>query len=68
MKYLKNYQVGEPVFLTENGMYRFVVIDIEDYEFDKAEKRLLEILQEAEANVKNVKGQLLLEKLKIIHL
>lgn len=56
MKYLKNYQVGEPVFLTENGMYRFVVIDIEDYEFDKSEKRLLEILQEAEANVKNVKG------------
>jgi hypothetical protein len=55
MKYLKNYQVGEPVFLTENGMYRFVVIDIEDYESIK-QKRGFRDLQEAEANVKNVKG------------
>lgn len=39
---LKNCQVGEPVFLTKNGRGRFVVMDIEDYERDKAEKKLLE--------------------------
>ena len=49
---LKNCQVGEPVFLTKNGRGRFVVMDIEDYERDKAEKKLLEKLQEAEAAVK----------------
>ena len=36
---LKNCQVGEPVFLTKNGRGRFVVMDIEDYERDKAENR-----------------------------
>ena len=35
---LKNCQIGEPVFLTKNGRGRFVVMDIEDYERDKAEK------------------------------
>ena len=50
---LKNCQVGEPVFLTKNGRGRFVVMDIEDYERDKAEKKLLEKLQEAEAAVKD---------------
>ena len=37
---------------------RFVVIDIEDYERDKAEKKLLEKLQEAEATVEDGKGWL----------
>ena len=45
---LKNCQIGEPVFLTKNGRGRFVVMDIEDYERDKAEKKLLEKLHEAE--------------------
>ena len=35
---LKNCQVGEPVFLTKNGRGKFVVMDIEDYEREKAEK------------------------------
>lgn len=38
---LKNCQVGKPVFLTKNGRGRFVVLDIEDYERDQAEKKLL---------------------------
>lgn len=42
---LKNCQVGEPVFLTKNGRGRFVVMDIEDYERDKVEKKLLEKLR-----------------------
>ena len=35
---LKNCVVGEPVFLTKNGRGKFVVMDIEDYEREKAEK------------------------------
>ena len=61
---LKNCQVGEPVFLTKNGRGRFVVMDIEDYERDKAEKKLLEKLQEAEVAVKDGKGWLSLDELK----
>ena len=61
---LKNCQVGEPVFLTKNGRGRFVVMDIEDYERDKAEKKLLEKLQEAEAAVKDGDGWLSLDELK----
>lgn len=35
---LKNCQVGEPVFLTKNGKGKLVILDIEDYEKDRAEK------------------------------
>ena len=50
---LKNCQVGEPVFLTKNGRGKFVVMDIEDYEREKAEKKLFMKLQEAEEAVKD---------------
>lgn len=43
---LENCQAGEPVFLTKNGRGRFVVMDIKEYERDKAEKKLLEKLQQ----------------------
>ena len=45
---LKNCQAGEPVFLTKNGRVHFVVMDIEDYERDRAEKKLLMKLQKME--------------------
>ena len=61
---LKNCQVGEPVFLTKNGRGRFVVLDIEDYEKDQAEKKLLMKLQEAEEAVKDGEGWLSLDELK----
>lgn len=61
---LKNCHVGEPVFLTKNGRGRFVVLDIEDYERDRAEKKLLAKLQEAEDAVKDGEGWLSLEELK----
>ena len=61
---LKNCQVGEPVFLTKNGRGRFVVLDIEDYERERAEKKLLLKLQEAEDAVKDGNGWLSLEELK----
>ena len=38
---LKNCHKGEPVYLTKNGRGRFVVMDFEDYERDRAEKKLL---------------------------
>ena len=61
---LKNCQVGEPVFLTKNGRGRYVVIDIEEYEREKAEKKLLMKLQEAEEAVKDGEGWLSLDELK----
>lgn len=63
---LKNCQVGEPVFLTKNGGGRFVVLDIEDYERERVEKKLLKKLQEAEEAVKDGKGWLSLDKLKAV--
>lgn len=61
---LKNCRKGEPVFLTKNGRGRFVVLDIEDYERERAEKKLLVKLQEAEEAVKDGKGWLSLDELK----
>lgn len=61
---LKNCQAGEPVFLTKNGRGRFVILDIEDYEREKSEKRLLLKLQEAETAVRDGNGWLTLDELK----
>ncbi|HIW42384.1 MAG TPA: type II toxin-antitoxin system prevent-host-death family antitoxin [Candidatus Mediterraneibacter vanvlietii] len=63
---LKNCHQGEPVFLTKNGRGRFVVLDIEDYERDRAERKLLVKLQEAEEAVKDGKGWLDLDELKAL--
>ncbi|WP_310603498.1 type II toxin-antitoxin system prevent-host-death family antitoxin [Anaerosporobacter sp.] len=59
---LKNCQIGEPVFLTKNGRGRFVVMDIEDYEREKAERKLLTKLQEAEDAVSDGNGWLTLDE------
>ncbi len=61
---LKNCHKGEPVYLTKNGRGGFVVMDIEDYERDHAEKKLLMKLQEAEEVVKDCEGWLNLDDLK----
>ena len=61
---LKNCHVGAPIFLTKNGRGRFVVLDIEDYERDRAEKKLLMKLQEAEEAVKDGDGWISLDELK----
>ena len=63
---LKNCHKGETVYLTNNGRGRFVVIDIEDYERERAEKKLLMKLQEAEEAVKDGKGWLDLDELKTL--
>lgn len=61
---LKNCQKGEPVFLTKNGRGKFVVMDIEDYERERAEKKLLTKLQEAEAAVRDASAWMSLDELK----
>ena len=65
-QHLKNCHKGEPVYLTKNGRGRFVVIDIEDYERERAEKKLLMKLQEAEEAVKDGEGWLDLDELKTL--
>ena len=55
---------GRASFLTENGRGKFVVLDIEDYEKDRAEKKLLAKLQEAEEAVVDEKGWMSLSDLK----
>jgi len=61
---LKNCHKGEPVYLTKNGRGRFVIMDIEDYEQDREQRKLLLKLKEAEDTVKNDEGWLNLEELK----
>ena len=63
---MKNCRKGEPVYLTKNGRGRFVVMDIEDYERERAEKKLLLKLYEAEEAVKDGEGWLDLAELKKI--
>ena len=63
---LKNCHKREPVYLTKNGRGSFVVMDIEDYERDHAEKKLLMKLQEAEDVVKDCEGRLNLDELKVM--
>ena len=60
---LKNCHKGEPVYLTKNRRGRFVVMDIEDYERNRAEKKLLMKLREA---VKDGEGWLDLDELKAL--
>ena len=63
---LKNYHKGKPVYLTKNGRGCFVVMDIEYYKWDCAEKRLMLKLQEAEEAVKDGEGWLDLDELKAL--
>ncbi len=56
--------LGGPVFLTKNGRGKYVVLDIEDYERDRAEKKLLMKLKEAEEAVREGDGWLSLDELK----
>lgn len=61
---LKYCQAGEPVFLTKNGRGRFVVMDIEDYNREQAEKKLLQKLHQAEKAVKSGTEWISMEELK----
>jgi malate/lactate dehydrogenase len=49
---LRDIAVGEPVFLTENGKSRYVLIEMREYERQKAEFQLLSELMKADESVK----------------
>ena len=61
---LKSCQIGEPVFLPQNSRDKFVVIDIEGYERENVEKKLLMKLQEAEDVVRDESAWMSLDELK----
>jgi PHD/YefM family antitoxin component YafN of YafNO toxin-antitoxin module len=54
----------EAVFLTQNGRGRFVVLDINDYEREREQKKLMMKLRKAEEAVKDGEGWLTLDELK----
>lgn len=58
---LKECQNGEPVFLTKNGRGKYVLLDIKEYERQKAVLELLSKLAEAEAAIKTGEEWLSLE-------
>ena len=45
---LRDIAVGEPVFLTKNGRGRYVIVDIEEYEKNRAVIKLMGKLFEGE--------------------
>lgn len=45
---LRDIAVGEPVFLTKNGRGRYVIIDMDEYEKQRAALKLLSALSKAE--------------------
>ena len=45
---LRDIAVGEPVFLTNNGRGRFVILDMEEYEKQQATIKLLTELAKSE--------------------
>jgi antitoxin Phd len=49
---LRDCESGAPVFLTKNGRGKFVLMDIKDYEKQRAILALFSKLSEAEASVK----------------
>jgi len=61
---LRSCQVGEPVFLTKNGRGRYVLLDIQEYERQKAVIKLLSKLSEAEDSVNRSEDWKSLEQLK----
>ncbi len=45
---LRDISVGEPVFLTKNGRGKYVILDMEEYEKQRATLKLLSELSKAE--------------------
>jgi predicted RNA-binding protein YlxR (DUF448 family) len=49
---LRDIAVGEPIFLTENGRSRYVLIEMQEYERQQAKFKLLSELMKADESVK----------------
>ena len=63
-KVLKDCVAGSPVYLTKNGRGKYILLDIEDYERDQAEKVLFARIAEAEIRIQNGENYLTAEELK----
>lgn len=61
---LKDCINGSPVYLTKNGRGRFVLVDIEEYERDQAERALFARIAEAELRVQNGEPTLTIDELR----
>lgn len=53
---LRDIAVGEPVFLTKNGRGRYVIVDMEEYENQRAALKLLSALAKAEKQQRRKAG------------
>ncbi len=49
---LRDVEDGEPVFLTKNGRGRYVILDIEEFEKIKAERKLMSELEKGERSAR----------------
>jgi len=61
---LKDCAAGNPVYLTKNGRGRFVLMDIEDFEREKAEKTLFAKIAEAELRIQSGEQFLTMDELR----
>ncbi len=52
-KVLSDISVGDPVFLTENGRGRYVIVDIAEYEKQNAILKLMSELAKGEEDIIN---------------
>lgn len=52
-KVLSDITVGDPVFLTENGRGRYVIVDIAEYEKQNAILKLMSELAKGEEDILN---------------
>lgn len=53
---LRGISVGEPVFLTKNGRGKYVILDMEEYEKQRATLKLLSELSKAEKLLRRKAG------------
>ncbi len=60
---LRDVENGEPVFLTKNGRGRYVILDIEEFEKIKAERKLMSELEKGERSARE-KGWIKAEDVK----
>lgn len=49
---LRDIAVGEPVFLTKNGRGKYVIVDMEEFERNRATLKLMSELARGEASAK----------------
>ena len=61
---LRDCAAGSPVYLTKNGRGKFVLIDIGDYEREKAEKLLFARIAEAELRIQSGEQYMTIEELR----